>query len=584
MNFSLKFGDYAVMAAYLVALVSIGYFSSSDKKDSKGFLLGGGKMPVVALAISCFMAAMSAFSLVMVPGEIVNHGLSFWMLGFIGPIITILTAFIFLRFYFKLGAFTPFEYIEKRFSPGVRTLLASLTIYVRIVYLGMVLFSTSKILEGAAGWPAWLTILGCGTFAIIFTSLGGLKAMVWTDVMQFVVLVGGLFCILGVLFCKVDGGLFGGITYAFKHEHGADLFFKPDFYKISPYVRLSFWLLLSGQMMGAVASVGTDQMNVQRLLASGSFKSAVKTQAINSMLQIPITAILMTIGLLTFSYFHQRPEIAYKSGDTALFQFISSEMPSPLPGLVIAGMMAAVISTLNAVFNSMAAIYVKEIHLRIINKSLPEKRQVQFIQIATIVIGVLACSLGLFISYASKQLAQSVVEAQTLFSVFDAISTPTFIFAVMSRRSSSLMVWTIGGLLWGLKFGMITWYYASTRAMVLYKPGMDFGYAGPVQCNWLWYVLGAGAVLMLVWAHMHRKSIYGSTVVMILSCMALGYGTAILLWRIISNIYCQDAPHAISFQWLGFPILVCWIGIGAAWMTFGKLPPKEKYEGLTLHG
>jgi Na+/pantothenate symporter len=129
MQISLSISDYVVMAGYLVGLVVIGFFCSSSKKDSKAYLLGGGKMPYFALGISCLMAALSAFSLVMVPGEIFNHGLSYWVLGLLTPLFTVVTCSIFMRFYFKIGAFTPFEYLERRYSPEIRTLVASLTIY-----------------------------------------------------------------------------------------------------------------------------------------------------------------------------------------------------------------------------------------------------------------------------------------------------------------------------------------------------------------------------------------------------------------------------------------------------------------------
>ena len=182
MGARLEIIDYAVMAAYFVAMIVIGVCTASKKNDTKSYLLGGGKMPYFALGISCLMAALSAFSLVMVPGEIYNHGLDLMSLGLIGIVLTIGGVAIFMRFYFKIGAFTPFEYLERRYSPGVRTLISTLVLYLRIIYLGMVLFSTSKIFEGAAGWPCWLTVLLCGMVSLIFTSAGGLKAVVWTDV------------------------------------------------------------------------------------------------------------------------------------------------------------------------------------------------------------------------------------------------------------------------------------------------------------------------------------------------------------------------------------------------------------------
>lgn len=570
------------MALYLVALAAIGFACSSKKKSSRDYLLGGGKMPFLALGVSCLMAALSAFSLVMVPGEIFSHGLSFWVLGLITPLFTLVTCSIFMRFYFKIGAFTPFEYLERRYSPGVRTMIASLTIYLRLIYLGMVLFSTSKIFEGAAGWPGWVTVLACGGIAIVFTTVGGLKAVVWTDVMQYVVLVGGLFCILGVLFIKIDGGALGGIVYAFKHGRGLDQFTKPEFYLLNPYVRLSFWLLLLGQFLAPVSIMASDQMTVQRLLASGSYKAAVKTQVVNTCLTIPTIIILWLIGLSVFTFFHQNPELPVKSGDTALFTFIATQLPPPIPGIVIAGMLAAVISTLNAVFNSMATVYLKELHLRYFNPAMSELAQVKVSRIATVAIGLISCLLGLLITYSAEWLAQSVVEASTIFNAFDAIVVPAFIFAVLSRRASTLLVWVTAGTLWGLKLGMITWYFASTAAFNRWQPGADMGWAGPLEWTWALPVLAAGAIVTAMWGFLRRRGKRFTTPVLVTGAMLAGYGAGLLLWTVFSNIYCRETAHALSFQWLGLPTVVCYTVLGIVWLSFGKVQKKEKYQGLTL--
>lgn len=582
MHFSLHFSDYTVMALYLVALVVIGFACSSKKKNSKDYLLGGGKMPFLALGISCLMAALSAFSLVMVPGEIFNHGLSFWILSLITPLFTLVTCSIFMRFYFKIGAFTPFEYLERRYSPGVRTLIASLTIYLRLIYLGMVLFSTSKIFEGAAGWPGWITVLACGGIAVIFTTIGGLKAVVWTDVMQFVVLIGGLFCILGALWLKIDGGLWGGVAYAFQNGRGLDQFANPEFYLLNPYVRLSFWLLLLGQFMAPISIMASDQMTVQRLLASGSYRAAVKTQVANTCLTIPTIIILWIIGLSVFTFFSQHPELSVKSGDTALFSFISTQLPSPIPGVIIAGMLAAVISTLNAVFNSMATVYLKELHLRYFNPAMTEIAQVKVSRIATVAIGLTACVLGLLITYSAEWLSQSVVEASTIFNAFDAIIVPAFIFAVLSRRASTLLIWVTAGTLWGLKLGMITWYFASTAAFNSWTPGMAPGWAGPLAWSFALPAPAIGLAFLVLWACLRRRHKRFTTPVLVTGTIFTGYGIGLFLWAIFSNIYCRETAHALSFQWLAFPTVVCYTLIGIVWLSFGKTQKKEKYMGLTL--
>lgn len=582
MRVSLGLSDYATMLMYLVALIVIGLVCTGKNKNTKDYMLGGGSMPFLALGISCLMASLSAFSLVLVPGEIFSHGLTYFIFGPVCHLLMIGSCAIFLRFYFKIGAFTPFEYLERRYSPAVRTMIASLILYLRMIYLGMVLFSTSKIFEGAAGWPCWMTILVCSSISILFTTLGGLKTVVWTDVMQFVVLVGGLACILSVLIMKVDGGLIGGVRYAFANGRGLDAFSKPEFYRLNPYIRLSFWLLLLNAVLPAITTMSSDQMTVQRLLASGSCRAAIKTQTVNTFLTLPMLLVLWLLGLLVFAFFHQHPELTVRSGDTALFQFISTQLPSPLPGLVIAGMLAAVISTLNAVFNSMAVVYVKELHQRYFNRKTDETALVRLTRIATITIGIIACGMGLIIAGAAEWLAQSVVEAQTIFNALDVIIIPAFLFAVLSRKASSRLVWVCAGSLWGLKLAVTAWYFLSTMSRKNWQPGMDFGWAGPIPGPWAAPFWLAGLLLLAVYLVLLFRRNREWTVLLVIAVMLMGFGAGISLWSACSNIWCREMPGAVSFQWLVLPGVTGYVLLGAVWLAFGKVQPKEKYAGLTL--
>lgn len=585
-NIKLATSDYVVMIGYLLALVVIGMLCSGRKKDTKDFLLGGGKMPWFALGISCLMAALSAFSLVMIPGEIYNHGLSYFVFSLITPLFTLVTCRIFMKFYFKLGSFTPFEYLEYRYDSSVRCLIAGLTIYLRMIYLGMVLFSTSKVFEGAAGWSPWFSIPLVGVIALIFSSTGGLKTVVWTDVMQFIVLVGGLFCILGFLFYKIDGGLVEGIACAFRNGHGLSEFANPEFYMLDPYTRLSVWLLLLGFLMAPISTMASDQMTVQRLLASGSYEKAQKTQLSNTLLTIPTIIILWIIGLCVFTYFHQNPEFKPASGDTALFNFISMQMPHPLPGLVLAGMLAAVISTLNAVFNSLATIYCKEFHIRYFNKALDESGQVRLSRIATVTIGLLAVGLGLVVSTTADVLRQSVIEASTIFNAFEAIVIPAFVFAVLSKRASTVLVWFTAGIIWGVKLMMIGWFSGSHYVMKTFKPNMnmDPSWAGAQGVDIIIIPLICAVVLCVVFIALKMFAPGKRHLLMLtLASTAVGFTIGGVIWYWISNnMLAPGEGKALSFTWLGLPSILSYVVIGIVWLNFGPVQKKEKYQGLTM--
>ena len=177
-------------------MLGIGFFFAKGENSSEEYLLGGRRMPTLAIGLSCMVSLLSSVSIVMVPGEIFNNGLTLFIFqGTIGLALSIPCYLLFTRFYFLLGSFTPYEYLEYRYDRTVRSVVAISAFYTRTMYLGMVLYTTAKIFESCYGWPAWFSILLVGTVGVVYTVMGGMKAVVWTDVLQFLFLFGGFIAI-----------------------------------------------------------------------------------------------------------------------------------------------------------------------------------------------------------------------------------------------------------------------------------------------------------------------------------------------------------------------------------------------------
>ena len=240
----LGWGDYSVIAMYFASMLAIGWYFSKRNDNATDFLLGGRKMPYFPIAVSMLMTVFSSWSLVMGPGEIYNHGLDWGVLGYISPFFGVLGVMIFTRFFFKIEAFTPFEYLAFRYDKYARLAAALGNSYSQILYAGTVLLTTGKIFEAAAGWAPWKTILVIGVISLIYTGSGGMKAVVWTDFIQFFVMLAGILVLVVTLCVSVKGGAWGAVTYAFEHGHGLSRFGEKEFYSLWPYVRLNFWALL----------------------------------------------------------------------------------------------------------------------------------------------------------------------------------------------------------------------------------------------------------------------------------------------------------------------------------------------------
>lgn len=560
--------DLMAMGIYLIAVIALGLFFSRKEKTTEDYLLGGRNMPWLAVGISCLMSLLSTYSLVMVPGEIYNHGLSLWMLNLIYPLLSVGAVFLFIRFYFRINAFTPFEYLERRYNKSIRALISIIYLWARLLYLAMVLYATSKVFEGGAGWPAWATILGVGIIGIIYTVMGGMKAVIWTDVLQFFVLVGGLAVAVIILCYHVDGGFIGAISYALDHGRGPTEYANPQFYTLDPYMRLTFWLILFHLITQALFNAGADQITVQRLLSTKSYQDAKKSVFTQACLSLPFTMILWFIGLAIFSFYSQHPDPQVTSGDTAFFTFVSTMLPPPIPGLILAAMLAAVMSTLDSGMNSLSAVWVKEIHLKFINPETSEKDQVRLSKWATAGVGVFTIGMGTIIATTSETLNQSVVEAVVVFGALGVVILPAFLLAVTSERITSKAIWLLAPLCWGMNFGTVTWYITSKR-----------GLTGPVSATWVICSLSC-IILFFTIGALRRMKGGKKTLWIALSLFPTGYTAVMIGWYIISHTHPDGG--ILSFKWVGIPGFFTFMILGYLSTLFTARVDPVKYQGLTL--
>lgn len=226
----MKFLDYAVMVAFLLAICAMGgVFKTRRQKAATvtgtggaadDHMLAGGHVPPWAAAISYVMALFSTHSLVSTPGEAYNYGLRKYVFEWIGPFTGLLFFFIFIRFYFSVKTFTPFAYLERRFDARVRLVVSSIYLFTRTTILAIILFSCATVFQAMAGWPVWKTSLVVGAVSIIYSASGDMKAIIWTHVLQFVVMCLGIGAVVVVCTMNVQGGAAGVIDYAFSHGGG----------------------------------------------------------------------------------------------------------------------------------------------------------------------------------------------------------------------------------------------------------------------------------------------------------------------------------------------------------------------------
>ncbi len=572
--------DYGVIVIYMLVTLGIGVYFSRKKQDTENYLLGGRNTPFIAIGLACMMSLLSSISIVMIPGEIYNHGLTLFILT---PTIILPLGIpfylLFTRFYFKLGSFTPYEYLEYRYDAKVRAIVAISSFYSRVMYIAMVLYSSAKIFESAYGWAPWFSILLVGVTGVLSTTIGGSKAVIWTDVFQFFVLFGGLAVVIWVLNRDISGGPLEAVSYAIRNGHGVPQFREADFYSMSPYVRLLFFLLLWNAIVGPLTSACSDQVTIQRLLSTRNWKEGLKSQVVAVVLGIGSTLVLWFIGLSLFTYYSQH-SILLESGDAAFFNFVKTKLPPPMSGLFMAAMLAAIMSTVSSGINAMATVWLKEIHQKFINKFMDGVREVRVSRLATLFIGVFGMTLGICLDFSGKWLSQSVAEVGTIFNLLGAAILPAFLFAVLSSRANAKLIWGYTFFAFGEGLAVSTWYALSrsSEQAWLADPSRDWGWAGKLDFIYVAVPLAIGLALCLpyLWKSLRKRVLPVAS--SLLGLTALGWSLGIFYWYAFSNLLITDVPRAKSFAfYLPVPFLLAFVIL-----RFCPKQPREKYQGLTL--
>ncbi len=427
--------DLAIVVISLAVVVGIGILCGRGPKNTVTYLLGSRSIPWWAIGVSYMMSILSTLSIVSIPGEAYNNGLTVAIGQLFFPVFIVITFFLFIRFYFKSFVFTPFQYLENRFDTRVRTIAAGVFWLTRLAYLSLVLYSAAKVCEGAMGWPVLVTILMVGVIGITYTTLGGFRAVVWTDLIQFSILGGGLITTLVVALRAVPDGLAGAWEFANAQGHGFEITRDAGFFSFSPYVRVTLWMVILSPLAASLFANSADQISIQRLLGTKSYAQAKRSMLVFVALQLPTMLVLWTVGLAIFSFYGHQPEaVRPASGDLALFQFIGTQLPTPIPGIIMAGMLAAVLSTLDSATNSLATVATKDLYLRLFRQSASETQQVDFSRVMSVAIGVTAVAGAMLLAIVSGGLEESILEASRVWISFSGILAPIFLLGVTTRR------------------------------------------------------------------------------------------------------------------------------------------------------
>ena len=351
--------DAVIFCGYLLAVFAIGIWFARQQESNEDYFLGGRRMNWIAVGISLFATAFSSLSFVALPREAAFADYHFLLTLLMIPLlITPLLYWIFVPTFLRLGVRTVYEYLEIRFHPLLRRLGTLLFAGYALGWMGSMLYATGLIVQAVLrlsdAQMVWV-IVGLGVLAIAYTVAGGIKAVVWTDVLQALTLGGGVFLILLIAVSQIDGGL-ATVWRIGQQHHKFRMFYLTSDLSQRQSVITAFAYALFMYLPGYTVS----QVTVQRYLCVTNIRQARHALLINAVIITLTSLLFFLVGSTIFAYYNQPGKTGLPvlpKQDQIFPFFVMNELPAwGLTGVVLAGLFAAVMSTLDSGINSLAAV------------------------------------------------------------------------------------------------------------------------------------------------------------------------------------------------------------------------------------
>jgi len=392
----LRWLDWVVILVYLVAMVGIGlFFYLREKRTSTaGFFVGGRSIPFWAAGISLYATNTSSISFIAIPAKAFETNWQYLTNNLIAIVGLMFVAVWVVPLLRRLDLMSVFSYLETRFHPAIRMLASALCIVMQIgSRMSVILFLPALAIATITGIDVVWSVLIMGVFTILYTTLGGMKAVIWTDFVQVFVMFGGALFAIGFIITHIHGGVptFMHTAMAEHKMHLLDFSFD--------LTKATVWGFVFLVLFDVVLTFPKDQVLMQRILSTRSDKEAGRSVWMFAAVMIPGGFVFYLIGTALFVYYKSHPERMNPTLpiDATFPLFIAAELPMGVTGLIIAGIFAAAMSTLSSIINSVSTLASVDFYEKLAKKPTP-KKSVLFAEVAGVVVGLVAIGLAVLLS------------------------------------------------------------------------------------------------------------------------------------------------------------------------------------------
>jgi SSS family solute:Na+ symporter len=362
MTATLSWIDVGIVVLYLGGIVGMSYAFARRQHNGEDYFLAGRGMRGSTLAISILANQASAVSLVGAPAFVAlrdGGGLRWLQYELALPLAMLLLIAFLLPALRSVPGSSIYAYAEQRFGRPTRQALAASFLLSRGLSLGVILYASALVVSTAIGWPVMWSIAALGAFSVAYTSLGGLAADIWSDVVQFVLLWGGT--LVAAVFVLVHGG--SDVLAAIPLERVRPLVF--DASGLNGGTTFAFWPMLFGGLFLYLSYYGCDQSQAQRLLAARSYGDAKRALVWNGLLRFPLVVTYCLFGLLLAGLLRVdttfAAQMVNRPADSLVPTFMMTYLPTGLRGLFLAAILAAAMSSIDSALNSLAAVTLEDV-------------------------------------------------------------------------------------------------------------------------------------------------------------------------------------------------------------------------------
>ncbi|MFA5814432.1 MAG: sodium:solute symporter [Bacteroidales bacterium] len=460
--------DLIVFIVLTFGNVIIGASFFFKNKTSDQFTAGGGKLPAWVVGMSIFATFVSSISFLALPGKAYMSNWNAFVFSLSIPIASILAVKFFVPLYRGLGSISAYNYLEIRFGAWARIYASTCYMLTQLMRTGAILLLLALPLNALFGWDVKTIIIVTGIAVTVYSMLGGIQAVIWTDAIQgMILIVGAIVCAIILTFSMPEGP-----GQVFEIAAANNKFSLGSFG--SSLTDSTFWVILIYGLFINLQNYGIDQNYVQRYMTTSSEKEAKSSALFGSLLYVPVSIVFFYIGTALFAYYTARPYLLPPelkvpgAGDKVFPHFIVNGLPVGVTGLLIASIFAAGMSTVATSINSTATIILSDYYKRYFNKEANEKSSMKILYSSSLIFG----ALGIFVALALVGV-ESVLDAWWgLASIFSGGMLGLFLLGYLSKRVRNIdaVIGVIVGVLVIIWMSLSPIYFAEGDLLAFRSP------------------------------------------------------------------------------------------------------------------